>query len=1659
MIEHKIKTYIHRAIKIVLWIFVGVTSLIILAVVILQFHGVQRYIAQKALSSISEKTHTRIEVGSVKIAFIHSIVLQNIFVESRQRDTLLFIQSLAADINLLGLFSHDINLTNIRVDSLTTHITRTFPDSSFNFDFILNALSSNSTTADISPDTSAGSAWKIKLGGVSLNGIHGTYDDEVSGLNLRVQLGNLDASIDKFDLNKNQFHVDKLSFANTSVSVVQTKESPPDKSKSADVDFGIGTSLLTNVHFNYENIVARERYNVDLGTSSILAEKIDLPSHHIKLKKFKLENTSIAVVLPKKEKNETEKADATAVLWVISLDELILSGNSVQYDVEGTAAKKGVDLNHLRLDKLLMRATNIYFSENCMTADVSHTSFREKSGFELRELSGGFVLDSLHAQLIDFTVETTGSRICQNIFLSYSSISALTNLDGNVNVKAIISDSHLAISDLLLFKPSLPIRKAAGASIRFSSQLSGRVEDLQVEKFWVTVGDSTTIDFTGSIWGLPEINTAKYDVRLSLLSSGRNDIQVFVADTFLPKNIVLPASIRMSGNFKGTLKNFSASSVIATSIGSVKGNVELNSGNGSDLKTSRWKTDVIVEEFNVGSLLNDSETFGPVSLTASGVGTGLSKDDIEAQLNLNIEKAVFKGYSYRNLLVSGKASPRMFEGKAEIQDSSIAFTFIGTVNMSEENPKYKFKLDLKGADLHRLNFTSDDIKVAGIMTSDLTGHDINDINGTIDVRNVTIIKNRKSYIIDSLICASVNKEGQTHISIESTIFGGKLDGTMALGDLPDVLKEYFNHYFTLQGGKPKRNLKAQAFKFNIVLRDPKVLTNIFFPDLHRLSTGIIDGDYNSDKKDLNVNIDIPRIDYSDFKIDSFSVRIKSDANSLRATLNIMSMADSTFHVTNLQLAGKVEHDSINVTFQITRNDGFIKMFLAGVVNSVPDGYRFRFNKNGIVFQNLPWNIPFNNELLFGKNQFIAHNILLQGAGQSLSLNSTDEKVARSPLRIEFNDFNLATLSQLIERENGLLGGALNGNVVLQNLEKQMTFTSDLKIRDFSFGQRNVGDVVLHANNKTENIYEVSMDIVGNGNQIALKGKYRGLVEGNILDLTCDFTKVNLASIEPFTFGNVQRLSGTMTGGLHMKGSIKTPSVSGNMNFTNTAFTPTFLDSYLHLNNGKIEIDDKGIHFRSFDLVDTLGNKASLSGHLLTKDFGSYSFDLRVRTDKFLLLNKPPSRDALYYGTVILESDLTIKGDQIRPIINMQATLEKGTNLAIVLPESELAVEERRGIVRFGDTKTPSNLIMTHQNIRIKRDTTEVKLSSIDLTSNITVDKYSKLRILIDPIAGDSLVIQGEATLSFTIDPSGKLTLTGRYEILKGSYQLSFGDFIKREFVIEKGSSLTWFGSPYEADVDITAIYTVKAAVLDLIQNQLSSISQEDRNKYKQELSIQVYLMMKGKLLKPEIHFKLDLPPEQRGALNGTVYTKLNEINGQESELNKQVFALLVLGRFIAENPLASVGGSEGLSDFTRSSVSQILSAQLNRLSEHYIAGANLNVGLESYQDYSSGNAEGRTQLQLALSKQLFDERVTVQVGGNVDIEGRRSQENSLNNFAGDLKVLYKLTEDGRWQLQVFRQNSYEGAIDGDITKTGVGVVFTVEYDKLFGITLKPIPDK
>src|SRR5690606_16761913 len=133
-----------------------------------------------------------------------------------------------------------------------------------------------------------------------------------------------------------------------------------------------------------------------------------------------------------------------------------------------------------------------------------------------------------------------------------------------------------------------------------------------------------------------------------------------------------------------------------------------------------------------------------------------------------------------------------------------------------------------------------------------------------------------------------------------------------------------------------------------------------------------------------------------------------------------------------------------------------------------------------------------------------------------------------------------------------------------------------------------------------------------------------------------------------------------------------------------------------------------------------------------------------------------------------------------------------------------------------------------------------------------------------------------------IDPSGKTTLTGRYEFNDGAYRMSF-NFLKRKFDIQKNSYILWTGEPTEATIDITAIYEVEAAPIDLLGDELATASSSIRNTYKQKIPFQTVLKMEGELLKPEISFDIILPDGNYGVssdiINNTK-TKLAQLRQQ-----------------------------------------------------------------------------------------------------------------------------------------------------------------------------------
>jgi hypothetical protein len=276
------------------------------------------------------------------------------------------------------------------------------------------------------------------------------------------------------------------------------------------------------------------------------------------------------------------------------------------------------------------------------------------------------------------------------------------------------------------------------------------------------------------------------------------------------------------------------------------------------------------------------------------------------------------------------------------------------------------------------------------------------------------------------------------------------------------------------------------------------------------------------------------------------------------------------------------------------------------------------------------------------------------------------------------------------------------------------------------------------------------------------------------------------------------------------------------------------------------------------------------------------------------------------------------------------------------------------------------------------------------------------------------------------------------------------NLIKRKFDIKPGSYILWTGEPTSGNINITAVYKVNASPLDLVINQLSGITTETRNTYKQKIPFETELKMKGELLQPQISFDIVLPEENNTVsteIINTTQAKLEQIRRDEDALNKQVFVLLLLNRFIGENPFESEAGGTSGAFIAKQSASKILSQQLNNIANDLINGFELDFDLEATENYTSGEKEERTDLNVGLSKQLLNDRLKVTIGSSFGLEGTPQQNEQATTIAGDITADYLITKDGRYKLRAYRKNNYQVALQGQVIETGVAFIITMNYDK------------
>jgi hypothetical protein len=401
----------------------------------------------------------------------------------------------------------------------------------------------------------------------------------------------------------------------------------------------------------------------------------------------------------------------------------------------------------------------------------------------------------------------------------------------------------------------------------------------------------------------------------------------------------------------------------------------------------------------------------------------------------------------------------------------------------------------------------------------------------------------------------------------------------------------------------------------------------------------------------------------------------------------------------------------------------------------------------------------------------------------------------------------------------------------------------------------------------------------------------------------------------------------------------------------------------------------------------------------------------VKTDKMLLMNTSESDNAVFFGSVIVNSALTIKGSVFSPSINGNIELENGTNLTYQLIQ-DLSVQGSQTDVVFA-VITDSLQVVYPETGQQQRTT---QMPNIETT--IGINSNSIFNVRISDIYDVDITIGGDGLLNYNMLPNNTMSLNGIYEIKTGDCKLKITGWPLKSFKITPGSSLRWDGTVENPELNIEAGTRVKGSYLNPIDNKSRAVD------------FIVSMQVRNKLSELAIQFAIQSPDQYITSVISSL---------SDDEVMRQAVNLLLFETI-------DIPGIESSGNYLSSQINSFWESQLNSLSRTTLKKTDLSFGIDTYNESTSTGNQEKTSFTYELEHRFMNDRATVRLSGKLNDynEGAYKSNSLFENFIFE----YALDSANTRNLKLYQKRDYEDMLEGEVIKYGVGFLYRKNYSKL-----------
>jgi len=1299
----------------------------------------------------------------------------------------------------------------------------------------------------------------------------------------------------------------------------------------------------------------------------------------------------------------------------INLKQVDLTDHNISYHFGSIEKKSKFDPQHLDLEDARLNLSDIILSEDSLHLALNDLSFA-LSTFKLNEASGTLGVGLNHAHFEDFDISTDSSQLLFEVDANYHSwVTLMDEMDqARLNVDLGMQLDHQDLSMFLSDSLMEELKILPKAALQFQGKLdsgSAGVEDFTLEALESHLSASGVVH---NVFRPDSMAWESFKADVLLNPEVTEYIAPFIS------GINLPPDLEFQLASSGSQTSFDLESQISSTFGTI--DLQGNAGYTPNMLEFNG-VQIAAGTLELGKLLGQpmlgSTDFDLVLEGWYGDNTNLEAEAI-------VHRIGFQQVEIDSIQLEGSYLDNLVNADIVINDPEFGLSVQSEVMLDEMELMVNAQTTFEQFKLGKFLGPDSTLLVSADLVS-AYAQAPERMEATLKSSGLSFKGQSTDYTIDSLSLAGTLADSSSRLEIYSDNLRGLLEANFDLQEAPDLIRDLLLDRGQTEKNQPSGN---RSFEFNLRVTSDKPFSLV--------TSGIelgseIDINANYQEQAQSITFTAGTGFFSGFGIsfDTLGINSRIAEHEIEGAINmaniqysnlgvgdlnfLMSNGDSIIRSQFSLIKDSVTLLGLDTRARLTEND-----LLVYVDTLVGFGERFEVpTTNPIIYQQ--GNLTFDDYLLSGPLTRIQIDGDLNGF--ELTLEDTDLPKLNYLLPVDSTLISSGSLNALfayVKADN-----KINLQTRIENLALKDSPPMNIKARAVSEGDQ----------------MPLTFKLESAANRISLDGNYQRA--SGMVDAKVDIDVSELQVFDVFFAEYLEKISGKVTGAIDVSGPLKTPEYNGQLAFENVLVTSHQPRTTLLMKNEVINLDNSGVSLQNFTIYDQKENPLILDGQLLTKDYENFEYDLTVKADDYWLIDNPPKEEYQLQGNLVISSDISIKGKPNQTDITADLTVQDTTAMTYIMPQQNLELVTGEGVVEFVDPENPDSINVNR--IQSVYDSVVASLPEFNLVSTLTLEERAVLKVVVDANSGDYIQVSGNANLKFEMDRTKNMDMSGSYQIEQGYYQLSFYDLVKKRFNIKQGSTITWTGDPKNGDLDITALYTIQTSSLGLIGHE---IGESEKVLYRKALPYEVGIIIRGSLEEPEISFSLDLPENEK-ANYPALSNKLSRLEQPEyeAELNRQVFGLLVLGGFIPESGSGDVNENLIATTALSNSVNAILASQLNRFASQVIPGVDINVGLQSYSDFSTGSGQTRTAMDFRISKSLMDDRLSIEVGGGMDINsGESGAYAGSDNFRGDIVVVYNLTESGNKQLKVFNNETYD-IVYHEIRNTGISLIFIREFDK------------